>query len=194
MSMVIGAGFGGRFRRSGTRSLVAVPAAETAGDTTALDRETKGGGAPGAPGAPDDGQGGPPDPRGPLGRMPVAGLSRRSLGFVIGVLVVAWIVFVFARAVADSAASADEVELLRRQTAIAAAKLEATERELELIQSPDYLALQARGYGYGRPGEQVFSLLSDAPAPRPITPLGAEPGTTGRPAPLDDWLDLLFGP
>ena len=39
-------------------------------------------------------------------------------------------------------------------------------------------------------------LFADGAAAMVIAPapLGAEPGTTGRPAPLDDWLDLLFGP
>lgn len=136
----------------------------------------------------------PPDPRGPLGRMPVAGFSRRSLAVVVGVVVVAWIVFVFARAVADSAASSDRVDQLRQQTAAAATRLEAAERELEIIQSPDYLQLQARAYGYGGAGERAFALEPDGPSPRPITPLGAEPGSGGRSTPLDDWLDLLFGP
>ena len=135
-----------------------------------------------------------PDPRGPLGRMPVAGLSRRSLAIVVGVIVVGWIVFVFARAVADSAASSDKVDVLRQQTAAAAARLQAAEQELEIIQSPDYLALQARAYGYGRSNELAFALEADAPSPRPITPLGAAPGSGGRSTPLDDWLDLLFGP
>ena len=145
------------------------------------------------PSAPDASPGGP-DPRGPLGRMPVAGLSRRSLAVVVGAIVVGWIVFVFARAVADSAASTDKAEILRQQTAVAATRLAAAERELEIIQSPDYLALQARAYGYGRAGERSFALMADAPSPRPITPLGAPPGSGGRSTPLDDWLDLLFGP
>jgi hypothetical protein len=135
-----------------------------------------------------------PDPRGPLGRMPVAGFSRRSLAVVVGVIVVGWIVFVFARAVADSAASSDKVDVLREQTAAAAARLQAVEQELEIIQSPDYLALQARAYGYGRSNELAFALAADAPSPRPITPLGAAPGSDGRTTPLDDWMDLLFGP
>lgn len=149
---------------------------------------------PSAPPEPSDGSPEAPDPRGPLGRMPVAGLSRRSVAFLIGAIVVAWIVFIFARAVADSAASADQVDLLRQQTAAAAERLAAAERELEVIQSPAYLALQARAHGFGRSGELVFALMADAPSPRPITPLGAEPGTDGRSRPIDDWLDLLFGP
>jgi len=141
-----------------------------------------------------NGDPGAPDPRGPLGRMPVAGLSRRSFAVVVGAVVVAWIVFVFARAVADSAASTDKVDVLRQQTAVAAGRLQAAEHELEIIQSPDYLALQARAYGYGRSGERAFALEPGSPTPRPITPLGAEPGSGGRSTPLDDWLDLLFGP
>jgi hypothetical protein len=125
--------------------------------------------------------------------MPVAGLSRRSLAIAVGAIVVAWIVFVFARAVSDSAASSDKAVLLRQETAIAAERLRAAERELEIIQSPDYMALQARAYGYGRSGERAFALETGAPSPRPITPLGAEPGSDGRSTPLEDWLDLLFG-
>jgi hypothetical protein len=145
------------------------------------------------PGQPDEAPN-TPDPRGPLGRMPVAGLSRRSLAFVLGAIVVAWIVFVFARAVADTAASSDQADRLRRQTAVAAARLAAVERELEIVQSADYMALQARAYGLGRSNEQAFALAPDSPTPRPITPLGAAPGSTGRSTPLEDWLELLFGP
>jgi hypothetical protein len=150
--------------------------------------------APPASSDPPGGDPEAPDPRGPLGRMPVAGFSRRNLAVVVGAIVVAWIVFVFARAVADSAASSDRVDELRQQTAVAATRLQAAVRELEIIQSPDYLELQARAYGYGAAGERAFALEPDGPSARPITPLGAEPGSGGRSTPLDDWLDLLFGP
>lgn len=146
-------------------------------------------GAPLPEGPPAD-----PEPEPPLGRMPVAGLSRRSLAGLVGALVILWIVIVFARAVADSASATGRAEQLREATAAAATKLEAERRELELVQTPAYVTLQARAYGYGGPGERVFGLQAGAPSPALITPLGEDPAGTGPRSPLDDWLALLFGP
>lgn len=130
----------------------------------------------------------------PLGRMPVAGLSRRSLAGLLVALVLLWIVVVFARAVADSAATATRAEQVRAATAASAAMLEAERRELELVQTPAYIKLQARAYGYGGPSERVFFLQPGAPEPAPLTPLGADPAGSAPRSALDDWLALLFGP
>lgn len=130
----------------------------------------------------------------PLGRMPVAGLSRRSLAGLMVALVLLWIVVVFAGAVADSATTSTRAEQVRAATAASAAKLEAERRELELVQTPAYIRLQARAYGYGGPGERVFFLQPGAPQPATLTPLGADPRRSTPRSPLDDWLALLFGP
>ena len=145
---------------------------------------------PGAePGPPSGAEPGPP-----LGRLPVAGFSRRSLAGLLSALVVLWIVVVFARAVADSAAATARADQLRESTAAQAARLEAERRELDLVQTPAYMKLRARAYGYGAPNERVFGLQAGAPHAAVITPLGADPDGGSPRSPLDDWLALLFGP
>jgi hypothetical protein len=141
---------------------------------------------PGAQGGPD-----PRAPRPPIG--PVAGISRRHVAFAIGAVVVAWIVLVFARAVMDSSAATDRVGALRDETVALEAQLEASRRELELIRDPRFIAQQARAYGMGETGERAFALPAGAPAAPSIRPLGAGADDERPSAPLEAWLDLLFG-
>jgi cell division protein FtsB len=118
------------------------------------------------------------------------GLTRRRVAFILGSVLVLWIVLVFGRAVATSADAAHRVQQLQEANDRAAAQLAAGERELRVIQTPAYLDLQARAEGQGTPDEHVFTLLSPAPSPRPITPLGS-PTQPLAPTPLDAWLQLL---
>ena len=118
------------------------------------------------------------------------GLSRRRVAFVLGTVLVLWIVLIFGRAVATAADAAHRVELLQEANARSAAQLAAGQRELRLIQTPAYLDLQARAEGQGTPEEHVFALLTPTPSPRPITPLGS-PTQPLAPTPLDAWLQLL---
>jgi hypothetical protein len=65
--------------------------------------------------------------------------------------------------------------------------------ELEFIESDRFVEQQARAAGFGRPGEQAFSLPEDAPPPPRIVPLG-ETGRRDLPTtPFDEWMGLLFG-
>jgi len=118
------------------------------------------------------------------------GITRRGVAFVLGAVLVLWIVLVFGSAVATAADAAHQVELLQAANATRAAQLAAGQRELLLIQTPAYLDLQARAEGQGTPAEHVFALASGAPSPRPIVPLGS-PSQPLAPTPLDAWLRLL---
>ena len=120
----------------------------------------------------------------------VPGLTRRRVAFVLGAVLVVWIVVVFGRAVATSADAAHQVALLQQANAARMAQLAAGQRELVLIQTPAYLDLQARAAGQGTADEHVFALASGAPSPRPIVPLGS-PTDPLPPTPLDAWLRLL---
>ncbi|MFI5254475.1 MAG: hypothetical protein ACHQ15_03365 [Candidatus Limnocylindrales bacterium] len=130
----------------------------------------------------------------PVGQRPAGGLTRSRLAILAGTLVVAWIVVVFAHAVSDSADSATRADAVRRDTAAAAARLVAEQAELQLIQTPAYIRLEARAYGYGQPGERAFALEPDAPPAPSITPLGTDPASARPRSPLEAWLELLFGP
>ncbi len=130
----------------------------------------------------------PPPP--PLG---VAGLDRRSVALVAAALMTAWLVLVFGRAISQSNAVGVEAATLRAQDAALAQQVADRESELAVIQSPAFLALEARAYGYGGPREQVFALQPGAPPPPSITPLGDAPSPPPPPSPLDAWLRLLLG-
>ncbi len=126
-------------------------------------------------------------------RLGIAGLDRRTLTLVGAALLVAWLVLVFGRAISQSNEVAAEAAMLRTQDAALSQQVADRQAELSVIQSPAFLALEARAYGYGKSSEQVFALQPGAPAPPSITPLGAEPSPAPPPAPLDAWLQLLVG-
>ncbi len=137
------------------------------------------------------GQPGPQPPAQP--RLGIAGLDRRTITLAVAALMVAWLVLVFGRAIAQSNQVGAQAAILRVQDANLAQQVAERQSELSVIQSPAFLALEARAYGYGRPREQVFALQPGAPPPPALTPLGAEPSPAAPPGPLEAWLRLLIG-
>jgi hypothetical protein len=131
-----------------------------------------------------------------LSSLPIAGITRRRIGFLAGALVSVWIVIVFARQVGEASAATARVDDLRAANAELAGRLAALEREAELIQRQEWIEQQARGYRLGSGGEIPFA-LGDAEALPPDAPgsaavrLGAD---ERLPTPLESWLSLLFGP
>lgn len=169
--------------RPAARSTVAAPEEEAAPQA-----------APGSPSAPvTRAQTGAV---GALAELPVAGLTRRRIGLLIGSLVAAWVIILFARQVGEASEASARADSMRMANAGLQTEVSALERELLLIQRPEYIAQQAREYRLGNAREIPFVLADDAP------PLAADaPGTaavrlgavTDRPTPLESWLDLLFG-
>ena len=131
-----------------------------------------------------------------LSSLPVAGITRRRIGFLGGALISVWIVIVFARQVGAATAATARVEELRDANAALIGQVAALEREAELIQRQEFIEQQARGHRLGSAGEIPFA-IGDAPALPVDAPgsasvrLGAE--DNGR-TPLESWLSLLFGP
>jgi hypothetical protein len=125
--------------------------------------------------------------------LPVLGLDRRTVTLGAVALVAAWLVFVFGRAVSDAAAVSERAAELRSGNATLATQLERRQAELETIQSPAFVQLEARAFGLGTAREQVFSLRPGSPSPPPIVPLGDDAASHAAKSPLDAWLDLLFG-
>ena len=119
-------------------------------------------------------------------------LDRRHLGLAIGLLVAAWLVLVFSRAVAEAADVNEDAAAVRAEIADLRTRLEEARREVALIQSDPFLRHRARAYGMGETGERLFSLEPGAPPPRAVIPLGAAPEKPPS-TPLEDWLELLFG-
>lgn len=121
---------------------------------------------------------------------------RRLHAILIALGIIAvWLIFVFARALGDVDHATARQQSIAAEAATLQARLDADHRELQLVQTDAFQALQARAYGMGAPGEIVFSLPQDAPSPPPITPLGATTTTevSAAPSPLDAWLKILFG-
>ncbi len=148
--------------------------------------------------APDDDQLDPdardiPD----LSSLPIAGITRRHLAGLIGVLVAVWVVVVFARQVGDAQAAASRAEQLATDNVTLSIQVAGLARELDQIQRQRYIEQQARGYRLGGAREVPFMLAENAP------PLAADaPGSASvrlgadrtRVSPLERWLTLLFGP
>lgn len=165
----------------------AVPGDDSAGDS--MDTDAAPGpaaaGHPDLPGAPD------------LSALPIAGITRRRVAFLLGAFVTAWIVIVFARQVGDAASATARADAMREANARLEVDLAALERELELIQRQEFVTQQARGYRLGGPDEVPFTLEADAPplsASAPGSAAARLGGTVEAVSPLESWLSLLFGP
>ena len=129
--------------------------------------------------------------------LSVAGITRRRVAWGLAAIVSIWIVAVFTRQVIDVAAASDRAAQLRLDNAGLASQVDDLQRELDLVQRQAFVEQQARANGLGTRGERPFTLSPDAsplPADAPGSAsvrLGARPVHT---APIDVWLDLLFGP
>ncbi len=132
-----------------------------------------------------------------LGRRVGSGPSlrpgRNHVAFLVMLVVGIWVVAVFGRALTDLNQATQRQQSVAAESAALELRLAADRRELALVQTDAFQALQARAYGLGAPGERVFSLPSDAPAAAAIVPLGQSAPADVEEAPLDAWLALLFG-
>ncbi len=134
---------------------------------------------------------------GSLSDLPVAGLTRRRIALLIGSLVAAWVIILFARQVGEASEATARAEGMRAANVSLQGEVTALEGELQLIQRQAYIEQQAREYRLGTTHEVPFALADDAP------PLAADaPGaaavrlgaSVARRSPLESWLQLLFGP
>jgi cell division protein FtsB len=117
-------------------------------------------------------------------------------GHVIALAVVAvaaWALLSFGRTITQLNAATDRESQLTDETTSLSAQLDASRREMELVQSEAFQQIQARAYGMGAPGEIVFALEPGAPSPVPVVPLGGLATKASAQTPLDTWLRLLFG-
>jgi hypothetical protein len=139
---------------------------------------------------------GPSGPGGPdLAALPIAGITQRRMAIVLGALVAAWIVLLFARQVSDASAASSRAEAMIAENAARHAEIAALERELDRIQHPRFILQQARAHGLGGHKEIAFTLDPDAP-PLPANAPGSAALRVGAPtavSPLESWLTILFG-
>ncbi len=133
---------------------------------------------------------------GSLADLPVAGLTRRRVALLLGALVAAWVIVLFARQVGEASEATARADAMRAANVRLETDVSALEDELTLIQREAFIAQAARGYRLGTPQEIPFTLAEDAP-PLPEDAPGSAAGrlgtTTERPRPIDSWTRLLFG-
>jgi cell division protein FtsB len=133
---------------------------------------------------------------GSLADLPVAGLTRRRVAILIGALVAAWVIVLFARQVSEASEATARAEAMRTSTVQLEAEVVALESELRLIQKQAYIGQAARQYRLGEAAEIPFALADDAPPLAPDAPGSATVrlGTsTDVSTPLESWTRLLFG-
>lgn len=163
-----------------------------------LPPDTDGDGAQGTDGPP----GGQPTTTataalGSLSDLPVAGLTRRRIALLLGAILAAWVIVLFARQVGEASEAATRADAMRAVNERLSGDVTALERELALIQRQAYIEQQAREYRLGEAREVPFILEDDASPLGPNAPgsaavrLGAD---VERPSPAEAWIELLFGP
>lgn len=135
-------------------------------------------------------------PGGPdLSALPIAGITQRRVAIVLGALIAAWIVLLFARQVGDASAASSRAEAMIAENAVRHSEIAGLERELDRIQQRRFILQQARAHGLGGHKEIAFTLDVDAP-PLPLDAPGSAALRVGAPntvSPLESWLSLLFG-
>ncbi len=124
-------------------------------------------------------------------RGPLQG--RRAAALVFGLFVAAGLVLVFGGTISRSNDIEARAERLRAENLALEARVAAGDLEFELVGTDEFIAWQARAYGTGAKGETIIVPPNDAPSPEPIVPLGAGKADDRARAPLDAWLELLFG-
>jgi cell division protein FtsB len=132
-----------------------------------------------------------------LATMPIAGLTRGRLLLIAGAIAAIWIAFAFARQVGAAGELTDRADALRAGNAELEARVAELQAELELIQTPQYIGLQAHAYRLGKSNEVPFTLAADAPPLRPDAPGSASTAIGAHAAesePIEAWLTLLFAP
>ena len=131
-----------------------------------------------------------------LASLPIAGITRRRLATLLGALLAAWIVVLFARQVSEAAAATARAESMLQANEAKRAEIAGLEQELDRIQQPRFILQQARGYGLGGSKEIPFTLAPGA-SPLPDDAPGSAARRVGADtsgSPLEHWLTLLFGP
>jgi cell division protein FtsB len=133
---------------------------------------------------------------GTLADLPVAGLTRRRMALLIGALVAAWVIVLFARQVGEASEATARADAMRVANVRLETDVSALETELALIQRQAYITQAAREYRLGKAHEVPFVLADDAPALPDDAPgsVTVRLGTRAdQPTPLESWARLLFG-
>jgi hypothetical protein len=119
---------------------------------------------------------------------------RRTQIVAIGLVILAfWLVVVFGKALGQLNEATQRQQVAAAETQALQLQLDGGKRELMLVQTDAFQALQARALGMGTGREQVFALTPGSPPAPAIVPLGRTSATVTQESPLEGWLQLLFG-
>ena len=135
-------------------------------------------------------------PGGPdLSALPIAGITQRRLAILLGALLSAWIVLLFARQVGEASAASSRAEAMIQANDERRSEIAGLEQELNRIQQRRFILLQARAHGLGGHNEIAFTLDPGAPPLPPDAPGSAalRVGAPEQVSPLESWLNVLFG-
>lgn len=119
--------------------------------------------------------------------------GRGAAALVLGLFVAGGLVIVFAGTLARATELEEQAAIVRAEAAALEERLAAGVEEVASLKDRELLAQEARAISWGEKGEIAFRLPDDAPSPEPIVPLGSESSDTAPKAPIDAWLELLFG-
>ena len=131
-----------------------------------------------------------------LAGLSVAGITRRRIAIVMAALLSAWIVLALSRQVGEAADATNQANQLTQANQALSAQIATLTQERTLIQQQAYIEIEARARGLGGRDEHPFSLAAGAPSLPPDAPGSASAAlgaTAAQTAPIDAWLDLLFG-
>lgn len=120
-------------------------------------------------------------------------MERRSAVALVLLFAAGWIAFIFAGSIARATDLEAQLDDARLRTAALKAEVDAGLAELKFVESTAFLEQAARSIGFGTEDEQAFALPADAPPPAPVPIVGATTSRTLPEAPLEAWLELLFG-
>jgi len=119
--------------------------------------------------------------------------GHRALGLFVGLVVTLGLIGVFTGTLTRSTDIEARAERARAEIAALEARAAAGRAEVAFFSSDAFIRQQARAFGFGRKGETAFALPESAPDPEPIEPIGPQQDGASAKAPLDAWMELLFG-
>ena len=111
---------------------------------------------------------------------------------MFGLFVAGGLLLVFASTLTRSTHLEAQAEEARAEIAALEERFAAGRAEVEFMKGEPFVEQYARGLGYGKDSETVFTLEEDSPSPVPITPIGSEAQDGLPAAPFEAWMELLF--
>jgi hypothetical protein len=132
----------------------------------------------------------------PLDQIGIAGLTRSRVAWFAGVLLVGWIIAGFIGQAGDTTRAAERAAAVQAENRAKEREVAGLRAEVSLVTEPRWVAQQARSYGLGSAREIPFVLAPGAsplPADAPGSAARRLGTTAARQAPLDVWMNVLFG-